>query len=103
MRPVTRGTVTSVREARPTTSGCTRTSTSASCAGAFGRLASRVRHLPVAGTPPGEAVEAARRSSEPVPGTILLGGRVFGAEVLNNRHYHLVLVSGRVDSHAAAA
>jgi hypothetical protein len=76
---------------------------SAAFAGAFGRLAGRMRHLPVANTPLGEAVEAARRSSEPVAGTILLGGRVFGAEVLNNRHCHLVLVTGRVDSHSAAA
>jgi hypothetical protein len=76
---------------------------SAAFAGAFGRLAGRMRHLPVADTPLGEAVEAARRSSEPVAGTILLGGRVFGAEVLNNRHCHLVLVTGRVDSYSAAA
>jgi hypothetical protein len=63
-------------------------------AAAYGSLAGRVRHLPVHGAPLGETVDAARRSSEPVPGTIVVGARAFGAEVLNNRHCHLVLVRG---------
>lgn len=70
---------------------------------AFGRLAGRVRHLPAGGPPLADAVEAARRSSEPVPATVTLGARTFAAEVLNNRHCHLVLVTGRLDSVSVAA
>lgn len=63
-------------------------------AAAFGPLAGRVGHLPASGPPLAEAVEAARRSSEPMPGAIVLGGRTFAAEVLNNRHCHLIFVTG---------
>jgi hypothetical protein len=43
-----------------------------------------------------EAVEAARRSTGPVPATIDLPGRGrFHAEVVNNRHCHLLLLHGR--------
>ena len=65
---------------------------------AFGTLAGRVRHLPVGRPPLAAAVEAARRSSEPVPGAIALGGHTLDAEVLNNRHCHLVLVMGGLDA-----
>jgi hypothetical protein len=61
---------------------------------AFGALAGAVRHLPAGSPPLAEAVEAARRSSQPVPGAIALGAYTFVAEVLNNRHCHLILVIG---------
>jgi hypothetical protein len=62
-------------------------------AAAFGRLAGRVRHVGASG-PLAEALDAARRTSDPVPTAIALGGRTFPAEVLNNRHCHLILVAG---------
>lgn len=63
-------------------------------------FAARHRRLGELGTVGGralaEAVEAARRSSDPVPTTIdLLGHGRFHAEVVNNRHCHLLLVLGR--------
>ncbi len=63
-------------------------------AATFGRLAGRFPHVGTSG-PLAEALEAARRTSDPVPTTIMLGGRTFPAEVLNNRHCHLMLVTGR--------
>jgi hypothetical protein len=72
-------------------------------AAAFGRLAGRIRHLPAGAPPLAGAVDAARRSSSPVAATVTLGARTFAAEVLNNRHCHLVLVTGRLDSISAAA
>jgi hypothetical protein len=43
-----------------------------------------------------EAIEAARRSTGPVPATIdLPGAGRFRAEVVNNRHCHLLLLLGR--------
>ncbi|MGZ8647730.1 MAG: ImmA/IrrE family metallo-endopeptidase [Solirubrobacteraceae bacterium] len=62
-------------------------------AAAFGRLAEHLPHVGVRG-PLGDALEAARRSSEPVATAIALGGRTFRAEVLNNRHCQLILVAG---------
>jgi IrrE N-terminal-like domain len=62
-------------------------------AAAFGRLAGRFPHIGANG-PLAEALDAARRTSEPVPTTVALGGRMFPAEVLNNRHCHLILVAG---------
>ncbi len=62
-------------------------------AAAFGRLAGRFRHVGGRG-PLAEALDAARRTSDPVPTAIALGGRTFPAEVLNNRHCHLILVTG---------
>jgi hypothetical protein len=38
-----------------------------------------------------------------VAATVTLGARTFAAEVLNNRHCHLVLVTGRLDSNSVAA
>jgi hypothetical protein len=76
-----------------------------------GRLA---RRLPAGGlgvsdgAPLAAAIEGARRSSEPVAGALLLpdrGGRPrpFRAEVLNNRHCHLVFVAEAGASAARAA
>jgi hypothetical protein len=74
-------------------------------AAAFGRLADRLTHLAVGGaaTPLAEAVEAARRTSEPVPATLALGGRPLCAEVLNNRHCHLIMLAPKAASRRLAA
>ena len=63
-------------------------------AASVGPLAGRLPHVPATGAAPlAEAVEAARRSSVPVPGALTVGGRTLRAEVVNNRHCHLILVT----------
>lgn len=62
-------------------------------AATFGRLAGRFPHVGTSGSL-AEALELVRRTSDPVPTAIALGGRTFRAEILNNRHCHLILVAG---------
>jgi IrrE N-terminal-like domain len=57
----------------------------------FGHLADRLQHVVAPSLT--EAVEAARRTSGPVPAALTLGGRPLRAEVLNNRHCHLILLT----------
>jgi|GEM_PF-1812073 len=76
---------------------------SASFAQRFGRLApllggARLAARPGAGAPLAEAIDAARRCSDPVAAELWLpdrGARLrrLHAEVVNNRHCHLVLVA----------
>ncbi len=74
-------------------------------AAAFGRLAERLPHLPASdhATPLAEAVEAARRTSDPVPAALTLDGRPVRTEVLNNRHCHLILVEPQAAARRLAA